>query len=198
MKRIESLAQMLVQHNMISAKLAPWLAYALTHFCLSLIGYSFLLILGYFLVGIFPAAVFLLSFVALRRYVGGWHAASPIKCMLVSAAFEFAHLYLLYRLFTKTSLAVILIYFSVSVVTILLLAPLLPKSLHASQREFKASKLLSHIILAVEIFLAVVLYLRGLYSLFICVTLGIGCAALSLVIEKISLKKSEEFQNAQH
>lgn len=185
MKQIERMTQYFLRRGMITQELAPWLAYALQHFCFSAVSYTLLFTWGALFLGALPTAAFLLAFSWLRRYIGGWHAASPLRCCFFSLLHESVCLLVLYPLFLQRPVLFSAMLCALGGAGVLRWAPLPPKGLHESGAERAALKKSSRRTLFFELLLVAALALFRFYSLALCAALGVGCAAFLLWIARL-------------
>lgn len=186
----EKIADYFLKKDMISEKLAPWLSYAISHFCLSFFSYSALLLIGYFIVGIIPTAFFLVFFAFFRKYSGGWHASSPFKCFLFSCLCEVFYLTVCFSFFEKSIYISALILSLFSLLIVFFLAPQAPKEIHATERELVALKKRSRLTIVAQLICIGLLFALNFSSIALFSLLGTCCAAFSLVIQKLKIIRS--------
>lgn len=185
---MDKVAAYLVDKNLISKELAPWLTYAVYRFLLSAASYTALFLLGWLCAGATAAFLFLLSFTVLRRYIGGYHAGSPVKCIIISCSVEAFVLLFLLPIFSNFPYIFAFVLSLAAAVSIFILAPLPPKNLHETESERQALKKFSRIFTVITLCVCLLFLLFKLPSMGLCISLGMFCAAFTLWIEKIKLK----------
>lgn len=174
----------LQQNGLITAELAPWFSYGLSRTLLSAVTYSVLLLLGWFLCGFLQTLVYLIAFASLRKYVGGWHASTPLRCLCCSILQVFLCLGVLYPVCMQMPYVTIMGISFLSGMSVIALAPLPPQKMHITTKEFTVLKKLARKVLVVETLLVCVLLPFRLTAFSLLVSLGMGCAAFSLWIAK--------------
>lgn len=134
------------------------------------------------IVGLFKeCVVFLLAFMSLRIYTGGYHASNYLTCfllLLIDGTIGSIILYFgqdIYRIFVPIA-------GSVAFATIILLSPLVDNNHLLSERQKKNSRRKSiYILIAIELFTIALLLLK---SINLCISLSYGM--LSVAVSMIS------------
>ncbi len=166
-----------------------WFYYAVFRRAFSLFVNLLLIGIGCPKVGLAAMLIYISFFYFPRRYIGGFHAESPICCTIYSV---FQVVFCMYGLFTllypwaiigSAALAVF------SGAAIYSLAPILPKNLKIDPEFFpvyrkKAIRVAFWEILVVFLFNSI-----GQQRVALCGSLGLACAASSLLIEKYLRKR---------
>lgn len=125
--------------------------------------------------------VFLLCFIPLRSYAGGYHASSQLACFLASAATVFGVLVILkYAVLHVLAYSVLATF---SYVVILVLAPRESKNKPYEDGDQAFFRKRSLLIAKVEGFIAIVLVWLGSIKLFGCVSLALFLIAFLLLID---------------
>ncbi len=123
--------------------------------------------------------VFLISFVPLRIYAGGYHARGYISCYLSSCILvTLLLLFLKYIVLGKNMISGIWLLFFVSLPVIFLLAPLADENKPISEKEKNVFRKRTLLLLLVELFAVIFLvYLKNAYA-YAVMTAIILCALL--------------------
>lgn len=186
---MDKVATYLLKKKLISEELAPWLTYALYRFVLSAVSYTILFTLGWLFAGAVAAFVFLLSYTVLRRYIGGYHAGSPVLCITISVLSEAVVLLVLLPFCTRFATIYSVALSFAALISVIILAPLPPKNLHATIKEKQALKKFSRIFVIVEFACCLLFLLLKMPQISLCISMGMFCAAFTLWIEKIKTKE---------
>ncbi|MFZ7120464.1 MAG: accessory gene regulator B family protein [Eubacteriaceae bacterium] len=147
-------------------------------FIISIIG----IVTGYFLELLF----FTLGFTPLKIYAGGYHAKTPIGCILLYLCFAFVLIYLTTLIINFAFLWVILVVLQVISIGILYkYAPVESKNKPLSDWQVKHSRRCTFLILFSQILLIALLNLLGIESAFITMmTFGIAVESSTLLFEE--------------
>lgn len=193
---LQRFAETLVAQGLLAEDAIPWLRYAFRRRLLSLGTHLLLFGLGWWLAGPWEAFLFLFSFFLLRRRAGGYHAKTPWRCLLLSAAQLGLALKLLLPLLLAAprlcSWAVLL----ASAGAIAATAPLLPWQLHATAAETAACRSRTQGVLALEGAAALGLALWAPRTWFLSVVLGMVGTAGSLLFEQHKRRLDHEQSEA--
>ncbi len=133
--------------------------------------------------------VFYLSFIAIRKFAGGYHAKTPVSCYLFSFASNIIILCLVKGLGSINTLFIFIsiIFELLCVVLILLISPLDTENNPLTEQEKKMYRMLTSII-TILIFIISTLFIfigyRNIVSSMIC---GVVMSALVLLMRKIQI-----------
>lgn len=120
-------------------------------------------------------------FIPLRSYAGGYHASSEVKCYFLSAAMIVSDLILLRYLPIWFNVNIGILYLTVAVAVIMLLAPVENKNKPLDPDERRVYGHRTHIVLFVELVTAAFCLLLYLVNAFWVIVIGIFSVAFSLV-----------------
>ena len=154
-----------------------------------------MLVIGFFFNMIYECLILYFSFIAIRKFAGGYHAKTPIICYMVSITIIITSLLLLKSL-TKHNLIDQLYYLFVSsaliaLIIIVVISPLDNKNKTLNSKEKKVYKLISIIISTILFFISLSIFnLNETYS--IAILFGIILNALTLLIGKIQILVSKQ------
>lgn len=157
----------------------------------SLLHIGTLLFIGWLFGMVVESVIFYASFIAVRKFAGGYHAMTPLRCYLFSTITIFISLLLLQQLsnFSKTITCVFILSASVSIICIIILSPLdsgnKPISYKKEKRLYKViSSINSVVLFLVSLCLLCVNEQYGL-----SVMLGLFLSAAVLVMRVVQIKK---------
>lgn len=140
------LSKRLLSHNTITEELFDIYVYGFELLLSSLMSTSIVLVVGMLLGRILETIVFLITFVLLRSFTGGYHANSYLLCVLVtSLSYGFV---LLLSEFIKVSINAYIILALVGLVVLLILAPIGHPNKKLSPEKKIRFKIISIIIFA--------------------------------------------------
>jgi len=152
-------------------------------------GFLFLInILTIFLIGyaygmMMESLAFLLAYMPLRSYAGGYHANTPFRCYVLSIPVIIAALAVIRSPFWNVSAAV-LVMILVAVV-IIVLAPVEDPNKPLDAQEKSVYKKRTIIILGVLIVACVLFWLIGQRTISVCVIVAAVVSALMLIVGKV-------------
>ena len=156
----------------------------------SLLHIGTLLVIGWLFNMIVESVIFYVSFIAVRKFAGGYHAMTPLRCYLFSIITIFISLLFLQKSsnFSKTITCVFILIALVSIICIIVLSPLDSRNKPISNmKEKRVYKVISSIN-------SVVLF--GVSLCMLCINeqygrsimLGLFLSAAVLVLRVIQLK----------
>lgn len=127
--------------------------------------------------------IFLVAYIPLRSYAGGYHAKTPFRCYLFSVIM-IAFTLLIIKLYIWNEINVIAITI-VSAWIIILLGPVEDKNKPLDQIERAIFKKRTNIILCVLIVLAMLLWFAGQKQISICIIMAFNILSIMLLLGKI-------------
>lgn len=131
--------------------------------------------------------VYLVAYMPLRSYAGGYHAKTPFRCYLLSIVMMAVTLSAIGKLFWSLPMVIAIIIFAVT--TIILLAPVEDPNKPLSLKESTAYKKSARIILCVLTIIQMLLWAADQKSLSACVTVALATLSLMLIAGKIKNKR---------
>lgn len=141
------------------------------------------LFIGILLGEILQLLLFMLAYIPLRSYAGGWHARTPLRCYIFSVIMlTLVSIGIKYLLLTEWVYYAVLL---VSVLIVFLLSPIEDKNKSLDELEHKVYKKRTAFIAALELIVCLVLKLTGLDSLFIAVVYSFTVLGLMLIAGKV-------------
>ena len=131
-KMINKLAERCIEKQIIDPEASEWFKYGIERRVVTIfVGIPFLL-LAVLLTDIWGAIGFMSSFFLLRSKINGYHAQTPVRCMIASILLEFFFLIIVYP---NLGILSILLIMTASAVVIFILAPHNDMSMHLDDRE---------------------------------------------------------------
>lgn len=107
-------------------------------------------------------ALFLIAYIPLRSYAGGYHADGPVKCSIISAALELAVAVILQVPVSAGLLDVLLLVTALCEIIIYVTVPVAAKNKPLTDSQVVSFRKKARIILGVELAIMIVMYLAGL------------------------------------
>lgn len=148
------------------------------------------IMLGVFFNMLIESIVFYGSFISIRKFAGGYHAMTPLRCYLFSTITIFISLLLLQQLsnFSNTITCVFILIALISIICIIVLSPLDSENKPISNKKEKRVYKIISIINSVVLFLVslCMLYLNEQYGL--SIMLGLFLSAVVLVMRVVQIK----------
>ena len=133
--------------------------------------------------------VFYLSFIVIRKFAGGYHAKTPVRCYLFSFASNIIILCLVKWLSSINTLFIfILIIFELlCVVLILLISPLDTENNPLTGQEKKMYRMLTSIITILIFIISSLCFFKGYRNIGSSMICGVVMSALVLLMRKIQI-----------
>lgn len=138
---------------------------------------------------LWQSIVFLIAYIPLRSYAGGYHAKTQLNCYLLSVLMIV--LILMAMKFLLWTRLMILMVLMLSGSIVLALAPVEDKNKPLDSLEETIFKIRSRRILFIQCLIAVVAYLSGYETLAVSLSISITAVGIMLIFGKISLRCSE-------
>jgi len=177
-KSAEKLSHYLLHYNVIASEQYEICRYGFQQGFTVLLNIVTIAAIGLAMGEFLHAAIFLAAFIPLRRFAGGYHAKTPVRCYLYSVGLVTAIL-LAIKLSVLTHFICIII-FSVSCTVIAVLAPVEDKHKPLDNIEHTVFRKRTHIVAAIETLLFTASIVLHMESVLICLTWAFASAAALL------------------
>ncbi len=187
-KFVDNIITNLIENNTIKEEDKEIYAYGLKQAIITFFNIVLAIIIGFIFKLPLQSLLFLLLYVPIRSYAGGYHARTQKLCYFLSILMTVVVLYL-YDAVPWTNLTVI-ITAAVSALVIFILAPIGDKNKPLDQLETKVYRKKTLIILSVELLIlagAMLLNISTIYIISVLVFVSLALMLLiALVIKKLS------------
>jgi accessory gene regulator B len=140
-------------------------------------------LIGLFLGMVWQCIIFLIAYNPVRKYAGGYHAGTPVACYLISIPIITAAL-LGIRLIPRNGYVCAIELF-ITLMIIVLLAPVEDQNKPATEREKKVYGRRAGIYSAVLSGLAMTLWFAGMKQISLSIVMALGVAAVMLILGAI-------------
>lgn len=127
--------------------------------------------------------IFMTAYIPLRMYGGGYHARTQLRCYFLSVALIMGAL-LLIKFIPITRLSILTIS-SISSAVVYILAPVEDKNKVLNDKENRIYRRKTRTLLAIEILIAIVLYMLGLKKYALVISVGIFVLSLMMIAGRI-------------
>ena len=179
MKKLsEWLTNCFLRHEIITAEQAEWCVYTLHKKLFTAVVFGWLLLLGTWAGGLWPALLFTCCFLFLRKRTNGYHAHTQLGCVAVSTVIEVLAMWMLPR-FVFEVYTVIL---AGSFICVLLLSPVNNKQIHLTEKELRAMRWRGHLRAFMLLAFSLFLWYLGFFDLAVSAALAIFFTSASLVL----------------
>lgn len=133
--------------------------------------------------------VFYFSFIAIRKFAGGYHAKTPVRCYLFSFASNIIILCLVKWLSSINTLFIFIfiIFELLCVVLILLISPLDTENNPLTGQEKKMHRMLTSIITILIFIISSLCFFKGYINIGSSMICGVVMSALVLLMRKIQI-----------
>lgn len=163
--------------------------YAFNIILSSLIHIATVMIIGLCFNLFIESLVFYFSFIAIRKFAGGYHAKTPVRCYLFSFASNIIILCLVKWLSSINTLFIFIfiIFELLCVVLILLISPLDTENNPLTGQEKKMYRMLTSIITILIFIISSLCFFKGYRNIGSSMICGVVMSALVLLMRKIQI-----------
>lgn len=174
----------LVRSSVVKAEDAEIYIYGINQILVSILNISSALIIG-MIFGVFlEVAVFMVAYIPLRTFAGGYHAKTPLRCYMLSVIMlTVVSLGLKYLSLTEW------VYYAVDVLAIIIIcifSPVEDKNKPLDEIECKVYKKRAVLIVIAEFLISFALKLANMDNLFVAVIYSFGTLSAMLIAGKIN------------
>jgi len=176
-------------HGVIAAEEKEVYSYGFAAIISTIISYGIILAIAAVLHCIWLWIVFILCFSPLRRYSGGYHASSYIRCKTIYAI-TFLLIALAVNYFAQTNwLLLPMIVGAFGITVVCLLAPVVPRNKELLQEEISVNRRKSILIVIAE-GICVLLFLKFCYAVSLSISFIMLAVSMALLAEIFITKRS--------
>lgn len=180
---IKNYSDKLVTNKVIEAEDQELYAFGLQQTLLILVNVLTTVVLGIIFGMILESILFLVSYIPLRSFAGGYHSKTPLRCYLFSLFLTMAVLAILkYILWTNIMIIGVAV---IASVVIFILAPVEDSNKPLDKVEVNVYRKRSRLILIVEIAAITILCIFGVKDISACIAISIFALSLMLLLGNI-------------
>lgn len=180
---IKKMTSYLIVNGIIEDEEKEIYSYGLHQGLLIIINIATTLFIGFLFKQVWEIIVFMIAYIPLRTYGGGYHAKTELRCYFLSVALIIASL-LLIKFIPITKMSVLALS-SISGVVVYILAPVEDKNKILNDTENKIYRRKTRIILAIEILVNILLYRLGFDILSLVISVAIFMLSLMIIVGRI-------------
>lgn len=183
------LIEFFVSNDLIKNEDKEIYKYAVNIILSSLIHIATVMIIGLCFNLFIESLVFYFSFIAIRKFAGGYHAKTPVRCYLFSFASNIIILCLVKWLSSINTLFIFIfiIFELLCVVLILLISPLDTENNPLTGQEKKMYRMLTSIITILIFIISSLCFFKGYRNIESSMICGVVMSALVLLMRKIQI-----------
>ena len=183
------LIEFFVSNDLIKNEDKEIYEYAANIILSSLIHIATVMIIGLCFNLFIESLVFYFSFIAIRKFAGGYHAKTPVRCYLFSFASNIIILCLVKWLSSINTLFIFIfiIFELLCVVLILLISPLDTENNPLTGQEKKMYRMLTSIITILIFIISSLCFFKGYRNIGSSMICGVVMSALVLLMRKIQI-----------
>ena len=183
------LIEFFVSNDLIKNEDKEIYEYAFNIILSSLIHIATVMIIGLCFNLFIESLVFYFSFIAIRKFAGGYHAKTPVRCYLFSFASNIIILCLVKWLSSINTLFIFIfiIFELLCVVLILLISPLDTENNPLTGQEKKMYRMLTSIITIFIFIISLLCFFKGYRNIGSSMICGVVMSALLLLMRKIQI-----------
>lgn len=178
-------------HNTYSADKKEEIAYGLEIGLSTILTISIVIIISTFFSLTKECIIFLLTFMPLRTYTGGYHATTHLRCficlMIDMAIGAICKQYVICEYTNIVSIVMIII----TIIVVVVFAPVVDKNHPLSKRQVINSRIKSLKILIMLVAFNIVLMLLKSKNLSLSASYGLASVAMSIIIAKFKRRRDE-------
>ena len=176
----KKITNLLVQNEIISAKDKELYEYGFHQGFILLANIFTTILLGWILSMTIESIVFLVAYIPLRSYVGGYHAKTPFRCYILSVVMISATLLIarepIWNLFSLISVT------ATTSTIIFLLAPVEDKNKPLQENERREFKKRTNILLGILLGLIILFWFVGQQQISICIMLALCMISIMILL----------------
>lgn len=184
---IKRLTDYLVINEIIRYEEREIYSYGLHQGFLIIINIITTMLVGFLLGGFWEIIIFMVAYIPLRIYGGGYHARTQLRCYFFSIVLIVGALFLI-KTIPITTLSILTISI-IAGMTVYLLAPVEDKNKVLSDKENIIYRRKTRTILAIEILIVLALYVAGLKQFSLVISIAIFVLSLMLIGGKLTNAK---------
>lgn len=160
--------------------------YGLEQLFTSILNMLTLLVIGSIMGMIWQGIIFVLSFMLLRKYAGGYHASTPLGCYLLTTLIITVALSVMK--YFEISILIYLVLLMVSSVIVYMLTPVEAVNKELDKIEKMIYRKKTILTWIVEVSLAIGVFILKHYEISICIFMAVIMVGISLVTGHIEIK----------
>lgn len=187
----ERLTRSLVKTNVVKNEDYEIYYYGIKQFMISILNVCLTLILGYMMGAVYQSIIYVISFMLIRRYAGGYHASTPVRCYVLTTAVLLGSLSAIK--YGKLNIGIVCVVFLISYMIILILSPIGTQNKPLDEVEKIVYRKRTIIMLNIDALAAIFFLCFAYNEIFNCVAMAVITEAFSLIIGKLSLDYSKNF-----
>lgn len=157
--------------------------YGLEQLLTSILDIMTLFLIGLILGMLWQGIVFVISFIALRKYAGGYHTTTPLRCYLLTNIVILSALSVMK--YIKINIFIYLGLFVISSLIILALSPVESKNKELDEIERIIYRKKTICIWFIEAFLTMLSFMLMHYEISICIIMAVIILGVSLLLGKM-------------
>ena len=184
---IEKYTAKLVVNKIVESEDKDLYVYGMRQGLLIIVNIVTTIVIGFIFGMVWQSIVFMLAYIPLRSYVGGFHAKTPQMCYIYSIALTMA--VLLVIKFVPWSSFIVLGIAMVAGAIIIILAPVEDSNKRLDKKETAIYRKWTRIVLVFELCIGVLLLLLDFENVSTCIVISLLASSLMLVIGKIKNRK---------
>ena len=185
-KIVDKITDSLVKSGTIHAEDKDIYEYGLRHIASMFLNISTTLIIGFIFGMIWQSILFMVAYIPLRSYAGGYHARTPLKCYIFSVILTVCVLLSIKYMPYNDILFLVITFISGAIIFIF--APMGDENKPLDEIETKVFRKRTRIILFVEIGLICLLMILNLNFIAVCLNIAVFYASIMIFIS-ILIKK---------
>ncbi len=175
----------LVATNTIKIEDEEIYIYGLEQFLERLLEWLMIILMGLMVNKVLQTIIFLISFTSLRKYAGGYHAKTKMRCYILTVCVNIIVLCIMK--YIKVNIWMCISTLVVSCVVIFWLAPIGAENKPLEQDEIMTYGMRTRGIMCIQVMMIIILIMFKKYSIAMCIGLAMSIVTFSLVAGKVSL-----------
>lgn len=183
----EKVTELMVQNEIITSEDREIYVYGLNQGIILLVNILTSLLLGFIFNKSIEVIVFLVAYIPLRSYAGGYHAKTPLRCYLISIVMILAVIFLTSISFCNELIIIVVTLISALIITSL--APVEYANKPLDKTERKVYKKRTREILTFVVCVSMIFHFTSLVRLEISVNLAICALVFMLVVQSLRNKR---------
>ena len=180
----DKIAGKLVEIETISIEDKKLYEYGLKQIASTLANVATTLIIGFIFGMVWESILFMVSYIPLRSYAGGYHARTPLRCYIFSVILTVG--VLLTVRYMPHDMILVGALILISGILLFVFAPIGDENKPLDEVEIKVFKRRARLVLIIQFILIGVIWVSGLIWIAVCVAVSITVASLMVMISVIT------------
>ena len=176
----ESFVEALIRTGVVPIEDKDLYTYGVKQGLFMVINFATIVIIGLLFGMVWQSIIFILAYIPVRPYAGGYHADSQLSCYLLSIPLTVAVLLGMKIIAWDTNILFTLL--ATAGIVIFLFAPVEDKNKKLDEKEIKVYRKKARVNTAILVVMSILLWIAGLNQITICIAMALGVVMVLLIL----------------